>query len=270
MKIIAIANQKAGVGKTTSAIHIGAGLHQLGKRVLLIDLNPQADLSHSLGIMVHESDKTVYQVIKGKASVEEIWIDRGGMKVLPSAPALSRAEMELSGVPGREFLLKEGIGRPWGFDYILIDCPPSLGLLTLNAFTTAKEIFIPVGMEVLALQGMRELLQTVEVVKKWFNRVLTITGVIRTRFDARKIFNREVEEKIRAHFRDKVFKTQIRQDISLAEASSFGKTVFEYKPDSPGAENYSALCSEIIERDRKRARWSTAPMTLNRVRLIVG
>jgi chromosome partitioning protein len=270
MNIIAIANQKAGVGKTTSAIHIGAGLHQLGKRVLLIDLNPQANLTHSLGIMANGLDKTVYHVLKGEVPIEAIWIDRTGMKVLPSTPALAGAEMELSGMPGREFLLKEGIGRPWGFDYILIDCPPSLGLLTLNALTTAKEILIPVGMEILALQGMRELLQTVEVVKKWLNRVLTVAGVIQTRLDARKTFDREVEEKIKAYFGDKVYKTQIREDISLAKASSFGKTVFEYNSDSPGAKNYSALCTEIIERGSKRASSSGAPMTMKRVHLIAG
>ena len=140
MKIIAIANQKAGVGKTTSAINIGAGLTQLGKRVLLIDLDPQANLTHSLGITVHESNKTIYQVVKGEAPFEEIWVDRAGMKVLPSTIHLSGAETELSGLRGRDCLLKEGIGRPWGFDYILLDCPASLGLLTLNAFTTAKEI----------------------------------------------------------------------------------------------------------------------------------
>ena len=248
MKIIAIANQKVGVGKTTSAINIGAGLTQLGKRVLLIDLDPQANLTSSLGIMALESDKAIYQFLKGETPFEGIWVDRTGMMVLPSMPDLSMAEKELAGMLGREFLLKERIGKPWGFDYILIDCPPSLGLLTLNALTTAKEVFLPLKMEGLALQGMGELIQTVETVKKWLNKVLTVTGVIRTRFEARKTCNREVNEKIKASFGYKVFETQIREDVSLAETSTAGKTILEYRPDSQGAEDYLALCTEIIAR----------------------
>ena len=248
MRIIAIANQKGGVGKTTSTINIGAGLNQLGKKVLLIDLDPQAHLTYSTGIAAHELTRTIYQVLKGEATVEDIILDRNGVKLIPSTLDLSGAEIELSGMPGREFLLNEGINRPKGFDFILIDCPPSLGLLTLNAFTTSKEIYIPLQMEFLALQGMGKLLQTVEVVKKRLNKDLAITGVIGTRFDGRKTLNREVEEKIKAHFGDKVFKTFIRENISLAEAPSFGKTIFEYKPDSHGAEDYLALCREIIER----------------------
>ncbi len=247
MKIIAIAHQKAGVGKTTSAINIGAGLCQVGTRVLLIDLNPQANLTYSLGIMAHQLRKAIYQMLKGEVPLEAIWVDRSGMMVLPSSLDLSRADLDLSGILGREFLLKERIGRPWGFDYILIDCPPSLGLLTLNAFTTAKEIYIPLQMDVLTLQGVRKLLQMVEVVKKWLNQVLGVTGVIQTRIDPRKTFNGEVEEKIKAMFGNRVFRTDIQEDSSIAEACSVGKTIFEYNPESQGGKDYSALCNEIIE-----------------------
>jgi chromosome partitioning protein len=248
MKTIAIANQKGGVGKTTTTMNIGAGLAQLGKRVLLIDLDPQAHLTYSMGILAHELTRTVYQVLKGEAAVEDVILDRNGVKLIPSTLDLSGAEIELSGLPGREFLLREGIGRPRGFDFILIDCPPSLGLLTLNAFTTAKEVYIPLQMEFLSLQGMGKLTQTIEVVKKRLNKDLAITGVIGTRFDSRKVLNRETEDKVKAHFSGKVFKTFIRENISLAEAPSFGKSIFEYRPDSHGAEDYLALCREIIER----------------------
>ena len=248
MRTIAIANQKGGVGKTTSTLNIGAGLALLRKKVLLIDLDPQAHLTYSLGIMAHELTRSIYEVLKGEAAVEEAMLDRGGVKVLPSTLDLSGAEIELAGMPGREFLLREGLDRPGGFDYALIDCPPSLGLLTLNAFTTAKEIYIPMQMEFLALQGMGKLLQTVEVVKKRLNKELSVTGVIGTRFDVRKVLNREIEEKIKAHFGDRVFKTRIRENISLAEAPSHGKSNFEYRPDSHGAEDYLALCKEIIGR----------------------
>jgi chromosome partitioning protein len=250
MKTIAIANQKGGVGKTTSTLNIGAGLTRLGKKVLLVDLDPQAHLTYSMGIVAHELTRTIYQVLKGEATVEDVIIDRSGVKLIPSTLDLSGADVELSGMPGREFLLREGIDRPRGFDFILIDCPPSLGLLTLNAFTTAKEVYIPLQMEFLALQGMGKLLQTVEVVKERLNKDLSITGVIGTRFDARKVLNREIEDEVKAHFGNRVFKTLIRENIALAEAPSFGKSIFEYRPDSHGAEDYLALCKEIVERGR--------------------
>jgi chromosome partitioning protein len=248
MKTIAIANQKGGVGKTTTTLNIGAGLTRLDKKVLLIDLDPQAHLTYSMGIMAHELTRTIYQVLKGEVTVETVILDSDGVKLIPSTLDLSGAEIELSRLPGREILLRTAISRPRDFDYILIDCPPSLGLLTLNAFTTAKEVYIPIQMEFLALQGMGKLLQTVEAVRKRLNKDLGITGVIGTRFDSRKVLNREIKDKVKANFGDKVFKTLIREDISLAEAPSFGKSIFEYRPDSHGAEDYLALCREIVER----------------------
>ncbi len=260
--IIALINQKGGVGKTTSVINIGAGLTMLAKQVLLIDLDPQAHLTYSLGIQAHELHKTIYEILKGVATVKDALIERSYnfvgnshektgkyfLSIIPSTLDLSGAEIELSGIAGREFLLKEALNKFEGFDYVLIDCPPSLGLLTLNALTTAQEVYIPLQTEFLALQGMSKLLQTVEIVKKRLNKGLEITGIIGTRFDSRKKLNKEVVEKIKDYFGDKAFNTLIRDNIALAEAPSFGKTIYEYKSDSYGAEDYLKLCKEIIER----------------------
>lgn len=248
MQIIALINQKGGVGKTTCAINIGAGLNKLKKRVLLIDLDPQAHLTYSLGIPAHELKNTVYELLKGTASLKETITERNGLSLVPSSLNLSGAEIEFSGLAGREFLLKETVEGLNKFDYVFIDCPPSLGLLTLNALTTAQNIYIPLQTEFLALQGMTKLLETIKIVKKRLNKDLEITGIIATRFDNRKNLNREVVEKIKEYFGNKLFNTLIRDNISLAEAPGFGKTIFEYKSNSYGAKDYLDLCKEIIKR----------------------
>ena len=248
MQIIALINQKGGVGKTTCAVNIGAGLNKLKKRVLLIDLDPQAHLTYSLGIPAHELNNTVYELLKGNASLKETIIERDGLSLVPSSLNLSGAEIEFSGVAGREFLLKETIEGLNKFDYVFIDCPPSLGLLTLNALTTAREVYIPLQTEFLALQGMRKLLETIDIVKKRLNKNIEITGIIATRYDSRKNLNREVVEKIEGYFGNRLFKTLIRDNVSLAEAPSFGQTIFEYKSNSYGAKDYLNLCNEIINK----------------------
>ena len=248
MKVIALMNQKGGVSKTTSTLNIGAGLHQLKKKVLLVDLDPQAHLTYSLGIKAHELEKTVYTLLKGDDQVKEVLIEQNGIMIIPSSLDLSGAEIELSGVAGREFLLKEALKRLKSFDYVLMDCPPSLSLLTINALTTVKEVYIPLQTEFLALQGMGKLMETVEIIRKRLNKRLKMTGVIGTRYDSRKKLNKEVIEKIKEYFGDKLFKTLIRDNISVAEAPSFGKSIFDYKPNSHGAEDYLNLCKEIIAR----------------------
>jgi chromosome partitioning protein len=247
MKKIALINQKGGVGKTTSTINIGAGLSMLGKKVLLIDLDPQSNLTYSLGIQVHELESGVFDLLKEREKFEEIVIDRDGLMVIPSSLELSGAEVELASEVGREFLMREALESLNGFDYVLIDCSPSLGLLTVNALVAAEIAYIPLQTEFLALQGLSQLLRTIEVVKKRLNRDLEIGGIIATRYNRRRL-NKEVIEKIREYFEDKVFNTLIRENISLAEAPSFGKTIYEYKPNSHGAEDYMSLCKEIIER----------------------
>lgn len=248
MRYITLCNQKGGVGKTTSTINLGAGLYKLGKRVLLIDLDPQAHLTCSLGIPAHDLDLTAYDLLQGEAAVKDMLIERNGVEIVPSSLALTGAEVELSGVAGREVLLKEALKGLRGYDYILLDCPPSLGLLTLNALTTAREVYIPLQTEFLALQGLARLLQTVEVVKKRLNRGLEVTGVVGTRYDRRRILNREVVDRIRERFGKKLFKTLIRENIALAEAPSYGLSIFDYKPRSYGAADYLNLAGEVVKR----------------------
>ncbi|HOJ31707.1 MAG TPA: ParA family protein [bacterium] len=266
MTCIAVINQKGGVGKTTSVVNLGAGLSLLGKKVLMIDLDPQSHLTYSVGIKAHELSKTVYHVFRSDTSVSDAIVERqisvhlafpeikettGVFFILPSSLDLSGAEFEFGGIAGREFLLKECLSEAGDFDYVFIDCPPSLGLLTLNALTTADEIYIPLQTEFLALQGISKLLETVDVVQKRLNQRIKLTGIIGTRFDGRKRLNREVVEKIKDYFGGRVFRTLIRENISLAEAPGFGKTIYEYKPDSYGSEDYFHLCLEIIERGKK-------------------
>jgi len=248
MPTIAVINQKGGVGKTTTVANLGAGLARLKKRVLLVDLDPQAHLTCCLGLNTHELDRTIYEMLKGKASLDETYVERDGIHLLPSSLDLSGAEVEFAVEAGREFLLKESLTSIKQYDFVLLDCPPSLGLLSLNALTAADEVYIALQTEFLALQGLSKLLETIEKIKQRLNPALEITGIIATRYDGRKVLNQEVAGKIQEHFGSKVFKTFIRDNISLAEAPSFGKNIFEYKPDSRGALDYMALSREILER----------------------
>ncbi|WP_029897155.1 ParA family protein [Desulfohalovibrio reitneri] len=253
MRTIAVMNQKGGVGKTTTTINIGAGLARLDQRVLLVDLDPQAHLTYSLGIPAHELEATIYEVLKGEADVASTLLERHGMDVLPSSLSLSGADLEFSALPGREFLLREaleGFHEMSRYDYVLVDCPPNLGILTINAMTAAREVFIPLQTEFLALQSLSKLLETVEVVKKRLNPSLEVTGIVATRYQKQKKLSREVVRKIRDYFGDKLFESSVRENISLAEAPSFGQDIFTYRPDSHGAMDYMALCREIQRSQR--------------------
>lgn len=250
-RIIAFVNQKGGVGKTTSTINIGAGLFKQGKRVLIIDIDPQGNLTASLNIQAYDLENTIYEVLKGEIPLQKAIIEtQGGYDVIPADIRLSGAEIELSSQPGREMLLSEAL-QPIAskYDYILIDCPPSLTLLTLNGLTASKEIFIPLQAEFLALHGMGQLLKTVETVKKRINPSLNVTGIITTLYDSRKTLNREVVEKIQGYFPDKLFNTMIRNNVSLAEAPGYGQDIFQYKSDSNGAADYTAICNEVIKQE---------------------
>jgi len=247
-KIIAISNHKGGVGKTTSTVNIGAGLRMHGKRVLLIDLDPQANLTQSLGIV--NTERTVYGVLKGKYKIAEaVYTAQTGQEIVPSELDLSGAEVELSMEAGREFILKEQLYTLRDrYDYLLIDCPPSLGLLTLNALTASDEIYLPLQAEFLAVQGLKKLTEIVEKVKMRLNPILKIGGVFITQFDIRRVLNRNVLEIISKHFGDSVFDTKIRDNIALAEAPTMGQDIFAYSPKSYGAEDYAALCEEILRK----------------------
>lgn len=254
VRIIAFVNQKGGVAKTTSTINIGAGIAQAGKKVLLVDLDAQGHLTVSLGVNTYESDKTIYEALKGEidASSAIVNID-GRYDIIPADIRLSGLEMELSATAGREFILKELL-EPISekYDYILLDCPPALGLLTLNGLTAATELFVPIQAEYLALHGMKQLLQVVELVQKRLNPALSLNGVITTFYDRRKILNQELHNKIVDRFGEKSFNTMIRNNVALAEAQAFNMDVFAYKPTSNGAKDYEALVNEILLQEDKQ------------------
>ncbi len=245
-KIISLLNHKGGVGKTTSAINIGAGLVELGQKVLLIDLDPQANLTLSLGIP--RQKYTIYESIRGESELVP-YTAKEGMDVITSSLDLSGAEMELINEAGREYILQE-LFQPVleEYDYIIIDCPPSLGLLTLNALTTSDYVYIPLQTEFLALQGLTKIKQVIDKVRFRLNKKLEIGGVIATMYDARKVLNRDVVATIQKYFGDKVFKTLIRDNVTLAEAPAQRMDIFSYAKSSNGAKDYLDLCKEILER----------------------
>ena len=246
--IIAFCNQKGGVGKTTCALNVAVGLVLLGKKVLVIDFDPQAHLTYSLGIDAHALKSTIYEVMKGDAPLSYALMDMKGLQVLPANLELSLLEADMAALPKKERILKNRLSSINDVQYIIIDCPPSAGLLTVNALVSSHEVFIPLQMEFLALKGMSRLLNLIEEVKKKFNKDGPAYRVIATRYDGRKRLNNAIMDKVRERFGERVFHTVIRENISVAEAPSFGQSIFEYAPRSHGAEDYLALCKEIIRK----------------------
>jgi chromosome partitioning protein len=237
-KIISIANFKGGVGKTTSTVNIGAGLSMEGKRILLIDLDPQFNLTQSLGLI--DADKPIYGALRGEYALEPTAITEG-LFIIPSSLDLIKAEIELSGEFKREEILSRLIAPlTHQYDYILIDCPPSLGLLTINAFIASDEIYVPIEAEFLALKGYAILSEAIGRIG------LSIDHVFITKFDGRKVLNRNVLDTIRHSLSDIAFKTVIRENIALAEAPTQGLDIFRYAPKSVGADDYRQLIKEIL------------------------
>lgn len=244
--IFSLLNHKGGVGKTTSSINIAAGLAILGKKTLLIDLDPQASLTISLGIP--RQPVTIYEAMRGEAELVP-FNAKENLDIITSRLELSGAESELLNEAGREYILAELVdGVREDYDFIVIDCPPSLGLLTLNALTASDYVYIPMQTEFLALQGLAKIKQVIDKVRFRLNKQLEIGGVIPTMYDSRKVLNRDIVDMIKKYFGDKVFTTMIRDNVALAEAPSMRQDIFGYSPNSPGAEDYLNLCHEILER----------------------
>ncbi len=250
-RIIAIANQKGGVGKTTTSINLAASLAEKGKKVLVIDMDPQGNTTSGLGVDKNNIENTVYELILGECSVHECIIRDviDNVSVIPSNVNLAAAEIELIGVDKKEFILKRE--TDWvvdRYDYILIDCPPSLSMLTVNAMTTANTVLVPIQCEYYALEGLSQLIHTVNLVKERLNPDLAMEGVVFTMYDSRTNLSAQVVENVKDNFHQKVFDTVIPRNIRLAEAPSYGMPICKYDPKSAGAESYRNLAEEVINR----------------------
>jgi len=253
-RLISVVNQKGGVGKSTSAINISAYLARSGFNTLLVDLDPQSNATSGLGIYPEDIKKSVYDAIINHTAPEEVVFNTKykGLDLLPSSEKLSGAEVELVSSFRREYRLKKILDRlQQYYDYILIDCSPALGLLTINALSAAKEILIPLQCEYYALEGIARLLKTVELVRNNLNKELEISGVALTMYTRTKLSNQAVKE-IKKHFSGKVFKTIIPRNVRLAEAPSYGQPIFEYAPGCRGAKAYEALTKELVDRHFKK------------------
>jgi chromosome partitioning protein len=251
-KVIAIAQHKGGVGKTTTTVNLGAALEVKGYKVLLIDLDAQANLTDSLGISTDKT--TIERTLKSDIPFfeEETVHVYGNLYAIPSTLELAGVEVLLLNSYARELILKNLIDQlRKHYDYILIDCPPSLGLLTVNALSAADQVIIPLQAQYLAVKGLKSLLDIIAMIKKQLNRKLTIGGVLVTQYDSRKVLNRDIAETIRADFKAEVFDTKIRDNVAIAEAPTAKQDIFRYAPTSNGAQDYKALAEEIIKRNTK-------------------
>ena len=250
-KVIAIANQKGGVGKTTTTINLSACLAEKGKKILVIDTDPQGNTTSGFGLEKNEIENTIYELLLGEISIEESIIKNAveGVDIIPSNVNLAAVEIELIGVDKKEFILRNEV--EWvrdRYDYILIDCPPSLSLLTINSMTTADTVLVPIQCEYYALEGLSQLIHTVNLVKERLNPDLDMEGVVFTMYDSRTNLSMQVVENVKANIQQKVYETLIPRNIRLAEAPSYGMPINIYDPKSAGAEAYMSLADEIINR----------------------
>lgn len=250
-RIIAIANQKGGVGKTTTAINLSASLASLGKKVLAIDMDPQGNMSSGLGVDKNVVEKTVYDLIIGNIGIEECIYEEviENLDVLPSNIDLSAAEIELIGVDNKEYILRDEVNKvKEKYDFIIIDCPPALSMLTINAMTTSDSVLVPIQCEYYALEGLSQLIHTIELVQERLNPELEIEGVVFTMYDARTNLSLQVVENVKDNLNQNIYKTIIPRNVRLAEAPSYGMPINLYDPKSKGTESYLLLAEEVINK----------------------
>ena len=251
-RIIAIANQKGGVGKSTTAINLSACLAEAGKRVLTVDIDPQGNTTSGLGTDKNGVEYTLYELLLGDCDPKDCIIENVVERVdlIPSNVNLSGAEIELVGIEEREYILKNVLERiKEGYDYIIMDCPPSLSMLTINALTAADSVLVPIQCEYYALEGLSQLIHTIELVQERLNKKLEIEGVVFTMYDARTNLSLEVVENVKENLNQNIYKTIIPRNVRLAEAPSYGLPINMYDPKSTGAESYRLLAEEVINRE---------------------
>tara|TARA_X000001036_G_C20652742_1_gene795711 strand:+ start:379 stop:1140 length:762 start_codon:yes stop_codon:yes gene_type:complete len=248
-RVIAVSNQKGGVGKTTTSVNLSASLAALEKKVLLIDFDPQANTSSSIGIDVSVNTKTIYDLLENNCEINECIYNTklSFLDVIPAHIDLVGIEIEFINLSDREYLLRNVIDRvKEKYDFIIIDCPPSLGLLTINALSAANSIIVPIQCEYLALEGLGKLLNTIKSIQKLHNSDLSIEGLLLTMYDTRLNLSNQVKKEVKLHFNEMVFKTVIHRNVKLGEATSFGKSIIDYDVSSKGADNYLNLAKELI------------------------
>jgi chromosome partitioning protein len=251
MDVLAFANQKGGVGKTTTAVNTGVILARRGYRILLVDLDPQGNTTSSLGIDKQDLDLTIYDVLVDGTPVPEAVLEsvREGVDLLPTTPALAAAEVDLVGMAHRERQLKRALATTQGeYDLAIVDCPPSLGLLTVNGLTAADHVIIPIQCEFLALEGVSQLITTIDLVRRQLNPCLDLLGVLMTMYDARTNLSGSVVDEVRRFFPDRIFDTIVPRSVRLAEAPSYGQAISEYDPTSRGGVAYEAFATELTGR----------------------
>lgn len=244
MKITTITNQKGGTGKTTISMNLGVALAMRGKKVLLIDFDPQANLTYSFGI--HKPKNTIVEVLQGKQAIQTILVNKEGLDIAPSSSLLSDLELSIVNKIGREQLLKDRLEGLMGYDYVFIDSPPSLSILTINALTASNEVLIPLQMEILSLQGVTQLLKTIDEVKNVLNKKLKISGIVVSIYDSRRRLSGEVLNEIKNNLKENIFNSVIRICVKITEAPSFAKSVLSYAPSSKGAIDYKNLAKEFL------------------------
>lgn len=251
-RVIAITNQKGGVGKTTTSINLSSSLAEMGKKVLTIDIDPQGNTTSGLGFDKGNLEKTVYELIIGKCTIEECLLKSDiieNLTLLPANVDLSAAEIELLGINDREYILSKELEKiKENYDFIIIDCPPSLNMLTINALTSADSVLVPIQCEYYALEGLSQLIHTVELVKERLNENLEIEGVVFTMYDARTNLSLQVVENVKSNLKQTVYKTIIPRNVRLAEAPSHGLPINLYDPKSTGTESYHLLAEEVIHK----------------------